>query len=581
MSSNTSQNEIPMSKAESESETRSNIRRAPVSGRMATSDKTSPRKKFTPPSRNRDRSGSSSGEEIPRTPTVRKPTRLSTTPEPEEKKTKTPVRRRSPSTSPEPVKKETAKTPVRRTIRSPSTSPEPAPAKTPTRRLIRSPSTSPEPEKKEPTKTKTTAARSTKSRRYSPSPEPPARNRREVSPSPERSVTIKTKSTPSFASVASGAVKINVEPLKENQDEDYEQPDISDLNLDLETPLEEGEVYERKTSEPGRASESLLSIINRMKPPAPTKPYYKSTNDGSVTYILIRITCAENLSLIKTWLNNISDSLLGLDGNESGEDYVDPQYRQALGDMPPLGWLRVVHNRINKEQRDEKNRGCHEDNYDQYRESNISLAAFHPEFWNIFKGTKYTNRDEFEKTYIYMEEHRIRDTERPITTGENPSVPELFCCFKDRKFLSVEKSVEQMYLKMQKMEDCGFVKHSEYTIRNPTNSRDFDSEPKLFCLITFADTVPEINRIYIKTCLDQSKFRGEIDPSTITEDDPVGKHVPYMCIVPWARLQMVTAFDPKYKIIKSGNYRPVSREVINKTLRSGGRGKSVPPKNRN
>ena len=561
MSSNTSQNEIPMSKAESESETRSNIRRAPVSGRMATSDKTSPRKKFTPPSRNRDRSDNSSEEEIPRNLTVRKPTRLSTTPEPEEKKTKTPIRRRSPSTSPEPVKKETVKTPVRRTIRSPSTSPEP--------------------ERKEPAKTKTTTARSTKSRRYSPSPEPPTRNRREVSPSPERSVTFKTKSTPSFASVASGAVKINVEPLKENQDEDYEQPDISDLNLDLETPLEEGEVDERKTSEPGRASESLLSIINRMKPPAPTKPYYKSTNDGSVTYILIRITCAENLSLIKTWLNNISDSLLGLDGNESGEDYVDPQYRQALGDMPPLGWLRVVHNRMNKEQRDEKNRSCHEDNYDQYRESNISLAAFHPEFWNIFKGTKYTNRDEFEKTYIYMEEHRIRDTERPITTGENPSVPELFCCFKDRKFLSVEKSVEQMYLKMQKMEDCGFVKHSEYTIRNPTNSRDFDSEPKLFCLITFADTVPEINRIYIKTCLDQSKFRGEIDPSTITEDDPVGKHVPYMCIVPWARLQMVTAFDPKYKIIKSGNYRPVSSEVINKTLRSGGRGKSVPPKNRN
>ena len=318
-----------------------------------------------------------------------------------------------------------------------------------------------------------------------------------------------------------------------------------------------------------------------MKPLAPTKPYYKSTNDGSVTYVLIRITCSENLSLIKTWLNNISDSLLGLDGNESREDYVDPQYRQALGDMPPLSWLRVVHNRMNKEQRDEKNRGCHEDNYDQYRESNISLAAFHPEFWNIFKGTKYTNRDEFEKTYIYMEEHRIRDSERPITTGDNPCVPELFCCFKDRKFLSVEESMRQMYLKMQKMEDCGFVRHDEYTIRNPTNSRDFDSEPKLFCLITFADTVPEINRIYVKTCLDQSKFRGEIDPSTITEDDPVGKHVPYMCIVPWARLQMITAFDPKYKIIKSGNYRPVSREVINKTLRSGGRGRSVPPKNRN
>jgi hypothetical protein len=280
---------------------------------------------------------------------------------------------------------------------------------------------------------------------------------------------------------------------------------------------------------------------------------------------LVRITCRENLAFIKAWIESI------VNDNED--------FKEMLGGLYPIRALRVVHSRVPENMRNTGGNACYRDNYDQYRESIVSLAAIHPDVWEVIKLSDYAKPNAFMDHQLYMEEHKIRDTERPVREPERPGqfacVPELFCCFRDRKYITPEQSMEQMYLKMQNMEECGFVKHNEYTIRNPRTSRDFDAEPKLFCVITFADSVPELHRIYIKTCLDQTKFRGQIDPSTITEDDPVGKHVPYMCVISWARLEMMEAIDDKYRSRKtSSNYQTVSKEAISKTLKNAGKGRS-------
>lgn len=548
MSSNTSENKIPMTKTSRTSDVSessaisSTVRKASTVGRMSASTKTSPQNNILSSSKNR-RVISSSDSEEEESPRIVKRTEMKS---PAKIVRRPPTRiNRSPSTSPEPVK--TVKSSATRAVRSPSNSPKPS-------RGRRSSSSSSE---------KKVAPRSRRDLSSSPEPD----SVRMVVPSTKKAV-------PTFANIASGRVKTTnlempvEEPLAELPEMNEQGELASSVVLEDAVLANEGEVIERKTSPVGvkKIPTNLVNLVNKTPAPGPTKPKYEAKNDGSVTYVLVRITCRENLAFIKSWIDSIVEG--------------DEDFKEMLGGLYPIRALRVVHNRVPENMRNaSNNNSCYRDNYDQYRESIVSLAAIHPDVWDVIKLSDYAKPNAFMDHQLYMEEHKIRDTERPVREPERPGqfacVPELFCCFRDRKYITAEESMEQMYLKMQNMEECGFVKHNEYTIRNPRTSRDFDAEPKLFCVITFADTVPEIYRIYIKTCLDQTKFRGQIDPSTITEDDPVGKHIPYMCVISWARLEMMEAIDDKYRSRKtSSNYQTVSKEAISKTLKGAGKGRT-------
>ena len=571
MALNVTNIKVPIAKTEDKSsETEivtkpTSARRVPLTGRKLASDKSSTPRTNILSSRGRSRRISSSSSSISPEPAKKQPSKKITSSSESKKKSVPPPRKtvRSPSSSPEPPKKLVP----RKTVRSPSSSPEPAISST---------------RKTAPSESKTYR------RRYSPSPVRKTTSRRDLSSSPEpdtvrfvkkessvspikSNTSPSTRKMPTFASIASGTVKTSkAEVVDEDQLAEEELVKLKEQNeivgsvAEEELPLDtaEGEVIERKSSSPKKISNDLLSAVNKIGPPVPTKPEYVPRNDGSVTYVLIRITCRENLATIKSWIESIVD--------------VDEEFRDSLKGLYPIRALRVVHNRIPKDKRPDRPGKCYEDNYDQYRESIVSLAAVHPDVWEVIKLSNYAKPNAFNDHQLFVEEHKIRDGEKPSLDSSYPCVPELFCCFKERKYLTVEQSMEQMYLKMQNMVECGFVKHNEYNIRNPTMSRDFEAEPKLFCIITFSPNVPEINRTYIKSCLDQTKFRGHIDPSTITEDEPAGKHIPYMCIISWARLEMMAAIDPRYRSKKpQGSYQPVSSRAINETFKSTGKGRSV------
>jgi hypothetical protein len=294
-----------------------------------------------------------------------------------------------------------------------------------------------------------------------------------------------------------------------------------------------------------------LEIALRIPAPTDPKPQYIPRNITGIKYEVIRINCPRELAAIKTWIEvNVVNSTAPDDSLESTRD--------KIGNLYALGSLRVIHNRPPNRNLVPPSSSSFVDNYEEYTETATSIAAVHPVIWEVVQLSQYCNKKSYSRLGMFIEKHQIQA--RDYASESNPPcVSNLFCIFKEPSFLSVEESMEQMHLKMNNMVECGFLGRDDYTIHNPTYSRDFGAKRRLYCVVIFTKNVSEENRIYIKACLDQTKFRGKIDPNTITEEDPVGKHIPYMCIISWTRVSTMNAIEGKKQnsnfISKSPNVR--------------------------
>jgi hypothetical protein len=312
----------------------------------------------------------------------------------------------------------------------------------------------------------------------------------------------------------------------------------------------------------------LAAKIAAIKPLPTTRPPYKPKNNGGVVYVLVRILCSKKLDVIVDWFNNMTTKYGGP---------ID------IGDLYAVGSIRVNHDKDKTDKAKDVPR-C-EDNYNRYSETDISHAAIHPEIWAVLNNatnpTPYVIRSEYPTTELFMTKYELkRDTND--FPKENSS-KHLHCCFKDTSLISLEESMRQIHLKMENMIECGYVAPGSYTIYNPLNSRESYSEARTKCIIIFDESVGINNRAAIKMILDQTKFQGKYDPNTISERDPIGKRIPYMCIISWMKNNSISEITSRYKFtLGRGKSRPrdkystltseAVKENLTKTQPRGGGG---------
>jgi hypothetical protein len=515
-------------------------------------------------------------------PSRRSPSLIDKSPLTKDKRTKSTIRGRSPSSSPEkrkstirgrsPSSPERPKSTIRN--RSPSSSPDRLKSTT---IKVRSSSSSPDRLKSTTNKVRSPSSpnrQKTTIRNRSPSSSP---TRRTQLSEEKRDLVI-----PGLGITADEVENIEINLLTEAEQLEEEAKKLKDqanhvgdeeLEFEQEAEHDIEEVKElEKIASPKKdiempnppkknANIKLLEIASRIQPPTDPKPEYTPRNINGVKYEVVRIEYPKNLAIIKGWLEVI--------GNLEG-------VKEKVGDLYAVGSLRVFHIRPNRNSSRPGYNVNLVDNYDEYRETSTSIAAIHPAIWELLQVSDYCGKGAREKMGCSIEKHQIWPTEMASENNDPPCVSNLYCCFKERSFIPVEVSMEQMHLKMMNMVECGFLGRDDYTIHNPTESRDLDADPKLYCIIIFHKRVPEMNRAYIKACLDQTKFRGKIDPNTITEDDPVGKHIPYMCIISWVRVVTMNSIDRKRPPTNNEKYPVINAKTIKDTFQkpSSSRGQS-------
>ena len=540
----------------------------------------------------------------------------------EESSDSSPVRQSRMPSSPKRIASPSRKSSIVKTVRSPSSSPVAttrrstlkSPSSATQRKMVRSPSSSPVITNR---KSNTTSVKEKTVRSPSSSPVAATRKSRVTSSTPERK-TVPTKMSPS-SNKRSNLTKRESSPVRLASGKTVAIPMLKqgtnpqEEKVRIEEPVTEAELLEEETKKledqaevVGEESENedeqlavetvtstepsfremletkkmdkplpppikktvnpkLLEMASKVGPtlPPPTdpKPEYTPLNTGEVKYVVVRITCPKNLAIIHTWLEKVADS-----PSDNGS-----KCRDVMGGLYAVGFLRVSHRRLDTFRNRTGPINPKDDNYDEYKETIISIAAIHPAIWEVLQNSDFCKEGAYEAVGCYIEKHQIWPKEMASEHNDPPTVNNLYCNFKHRSFLPVEVSMGQMHDKMRNMVECGFLSREDYTIHNPTETRELDADPKLYCIIIFNKRVSDMDRASIKVCLDQSKFRGRIDPNSVSEDFPEGKHIPYMCIVTWVRLSTMNSIERKRLPFSNEKYPMISAGDVKKALSKDGR----------
>jgi hypothetical protein len=302
---------------------------------------------------------------------------------------------------------------------------------------------------------------------------------------------------------------------------------VSEVELSSLREEQESFAAEAKSIEQDSESTRLAAMAALIKPVAMTSGLYEPRNDGKTVYVLVRILCNKKLDTIVDWFNSMTTKYDGP---------ID------IGDMYAVGSIRVHHTKKDIEN--------YEDIFNRYVESkDISYAAIHPEIWAVLDNTEhptpYVNKDYYSDNVPFIQRYIFKRETRDFPDAE--STFHLHCAFKDPSLIPVEESMRQMHLKMQNMIECGYVVPGTYTIFNPVSTREAYGESRLRCVIVFDEEVGDINRAHVKVLLDETNFRGKVDPSTVTQEDPEGKRIPHICVIAWLKKKNEGEFTSRYR----------------------------------
>ncbi len=262
---------------------------------------------------------------------------------------------------------------------------------------------------------------------------------------------------------------------------------------------------------PIEESPEIISKASKIRPPQGIAISHELKNTAGVVYLLVKVNSNLPLQIIVDFFEDLRK--IGSDG----KPLVDTE------GLPVVGCARVEHRRMNPREREGR---YYIDDYYQYKETSFSILAVHPLAVATLRASDYwvTRENRFGNHGIAVQQYKI------IPTNNYPPPkcePALYCGFKDPQIIPIKESIRQLYMKMANMEECGFVKATQYEIHIPLLSRDGSGFQRNFAIITFNDEVDLDNRAKIKVSLDQTNYRGEFD-------EEAQKYIPSICRVAWA-----------------------------------------------
>jgi hypothetical protein len=329
----------------------------------------------------------------------------------------------------------------------------------------------------------------------------------------ERSVS------PTKRSVSSSRkIKEETRRKSSSESEDIPLPTMSKSKMEKESPTLIN-VPEEKVSPLLEEEREITKkhISSKIQPPSLAIPKHTLKNVDRVVYVIVKVISSLFLQEIIDFFEALTTTIV------NDKPLVDPK------GLPVVGCARVEHRRM----RPEAGRQYFDD-WDQYTETNYNILCIHPDAVNLLKTSDaywITKSNRSGANGIAIQQYLIRETNYPPPTCASA----LYCSFKDPRIIPVKESIKQMHMKMANMVECGLVEEDQYQIHVPQISRE-EGLHRNFCIITFKDEVELDRRAMIKTCLDQTKFRGAYD-------EEIKKFVPSMCRIAWANKRIMPIIE--------------------------------------